>query len=78
MTFGHSGAGYEITGSLDDVDAMQNYLKSLWKFTKKAYKKGTKQEDLVKGLEMIPGAPEWKGRGIERSISAAYQELGEE
>lgn len=75
--FGHSGEGYDITGDMQDVKAMQNYLQKMWKFASKAYKKGTSQEDLLNGLETIPGAPEWKGGGIERSISAAYMELEE-
>lgn len=73
--FGHAGEGYEVTGDLSDIKAMQNFLKKLLKFTKKSIKKGISQEDLLKGLEIIPGAPEWKGSGIERNISAAYQEL---
>jgi len=75
--FGHAGEGYEITGNLDDVKAFQNYLKKLWKFSSKAYKKGISQEELAKDLNFIPGAPEWKGGGLERSISAAYLELEE-
>ncbi|MEO0339698.1 MAG: MBL fold metallo-hydrolase [Bacteroidota bacterium] len=75
--FGHAGEGYEVTGGLDDIKAMQKYLKKLLKFGKKSIKAGISQEDLLKGLETIPGAPEWKGRGLERNISAAYQELGE-
>ena len=73
--FGHSGNGYEVTGTLDDIKAMQSYFKNLLKFGKKALKAGKSQEDLLKGLETIPGAPEWKGRGIERNISALYEEL---
>lgn len=73
--FGHAGEGYEVTGNLSDIKAMQNFLKKLLKFTQKSIKKGITQEELLKGLEIIPGAPEWKGSGIERNISAAYQEL---
>lgn len=75
--FGHSGEGYEVTGTLDDIKAKQNFLKKLLKFTKKAIKAGKSQEELLKGLEMIPGAPEWKGSGIQRPVSAAFQELQE-
>lgn len=76
IIFGHSGEGYDVTGTIDDLKAMQNFLKSLLKFTKKSIKAGKSQEEVLKGLEIIPGAPEWKGGGIERNISAAYQELG--
>ena len=74
--FGHSSEAYDVTGSLDDLKAMQNFFKRLLKFTKKSIKKGLTQEQLLEGLETIPGAPEWTGGGIERNISAAYQELG--
>jgi glyoxylase-like metal-dependent hydrolase (beta-lactamase superfamily II) len=76
--FGHAGKGYDVTGSLDDLKAMQNFFKRLLKFTKKSIKKGLTQERVLEGLETIPGAPEWTGGGIERNISAAYQELGGE
>lgn len=76
--FGHSGEGYDITGTLDDLQAMQHFFKRLLKFTRKSIKKGLTQEQVLEGLEIIPGAPEWTGRGIERNISAAYQELGGE
>ena len=73
--FGHSGNGFEVTGNLEDIKAMRNYLRKLLKFGKKSIKAGKSQEEVLKGLEMFPGAPEWKGRGIERNISALYQEL---
>ncbi|HKK75157.1 MAG TPA: MBL fold metallo-hydrolase [Saprospiraceae bacterium] len=76
--FGHSGEGYDVTGTLDDLKAMQHFFKRLLKFTKKSIKKGLSQEQVLEGLEIIPGAPEWTGGGIERNISAAYQELGGE
>lgn len=76
--FGHSGEGYPITGTADDLKAMENYLRSLLKFMKRSLRKGTSLEDLKASTTAIPGAPEWKGRGIERSLDSAWMELTEE
>ena len=37
-------------------------------------KAGKSQDELLK-TESIPGAEDWKGKGIERSIKAAWTEL---
>jgi len=37
-------------------------------------KKGKPKEEILKNTE-IPGSPEWKGEGIERPLTAAYEEL---
>ncbi|NRB64436.1 MAG: MBL fold metallo-hydrolase [Saprospiraceae bacterium] len=76
--FGHSGAGYPVTGNKDDLQAMQNYLRSLLKYVKKQMKKGLSVEEITKITDQIPGAPEWTGRGVGRSISAAFEELSEQ
>lgn len=76
--FGHAGEDYPLTGNQDDLKAMQNYLHSLLKYVKKEMKKGLSMEDISRKTESIPGAPEWSGRGVERSISAAYEELSAE
>ena len=72
--FGHALDPEKVTGTADDLKAFEKYLKSLLKYVKKGIKKGMDAEALGK-IEAIPGAEEWQGRGIERSISAAYQEL---
>ena len=77
--FGHAAEGYEITGTQEDLKAFENYLNRLLQYTKKEIKKGKSLEDLkAAGLTAIPKAEEWSGRGIERSLQAAYEELTEE
>lgn len=73
--FGHANEGYPVTGSHMDLSAMQNYLEKLLQYTRKAYAEGTTEKDLIAKTTSIPGAEEWKGQGVERSISAAYLEL---
>lgn len=72
--FGHAGTGYEVTGSREDVTAFRNYLTKVLDFTEAAIKAGKTKAELLKATE-IPGAPEWKGDGIERPLGAAYDEL---
>lgn len=73
--FGHAGEGYSVTGNHDDLKAMQRYLRSVLKYVKKEMRRGRTMEEVSKATESIPGAPEWSGRGVERSISAAFEEL---
>ena len=76
--FGHSADGIPVTGTEKDLAAMQNYLSKLLKFVKKEIKAGKTKEQLAEAkLQSIPGAEEWKGQGIERSINAAFDELME-
>lgn len=73
--FGHANDGFPVTGSRDDLAAMQNYLGQLLKYVQKAIAEGTTEKDLIAKTTVIPGAEEWKGQGVERSIAAAYLEL---
>ena len=72
--FGHSGTGYEITGTKDDVKAFRNYLGKVLEYVEGEIKAGKTKADILRATE-IPGAPEWKGEGIDRPLSAAYDEL---
>lgn len=72
--WGHSLDPEKVTGNKADVKAYQNYLKSLMTFVGGEIKLGKTKEDILKATE-IPGAPEWKGDGIQRSLTAAYDEL---
>lgn len=76
--FGHAGEGYEIIGNHEDIKAFKNYLESLLEYVSKEIKSGKSVEEMKEGLTSIPGAPEWKGDGIERSLSSAHMELTEE
>ncbi|MCI5082593.1 MAG: MBL fold metallo-hydrolase [Saprospiraceae bacterium] len=73
---GHAGEGHDITVTRKDLKAKQKFLKALLKYTKKGIKQGKTIAELSKA-EVIPGAEEWQGRGMERVITAAYGELTE-
>lgn len=73
---GHSGAGYDVKGNRDMLLSFHDYLGNVLKFTGDAIKAGKTKEDILKTTE-IPGSPEWKGDGIERPLTAAFEELTE-
>ncbi|WP_235298761.1 MBL fold metallo-hydrolase [Portibacter marinus] len=75
--FGHSGEGFEITGSIEDVKAFTNYLEQLMLEVEKGIEAGKSLQDLKKEMTVVKGAPQWSGNGIERSLDAAYMELTE-
>jgi cyclase len=75
FVFGHSGTGYEITGNKADINAFKDYLEKLLEFGKnEIIRSGKSKEDFLKA-KSIPGVTEWKGDGIERSLSAVWEEL---
>lgn len=73
--FGHSANGHEVRGTSEDIKAFQNYLEKLLEFGMASKKAGKSLEELKKETKIIPGAEEWKGKGIERSLDAVYAEL---
>lgn len=76
FVFGHAGDGFPVTGTREDLNAMQNFLSKLLAYTKQQIKIGkTKEQVIAEKPEVIPGAPEWKGQGLERGLTAAYEEL---
>ncbi|MCX2575425.1 MBL fold metallo-hydrolase [Pedobacter sandarakinus] len=72
--WGHALDPEKITGTKADVKAFQNYLEQLLSTVGKEIKSGKSKEDILK-IATIPNAPEWKGDGIQRSLTAAYEEL---
>ena len=71
---GHAADGYDIVVNKKDIGAFKNYLSKVLEFTAAEIKAGKTKEEIIKATE-IPGAPEWKGDGIDRPLSAAYEEL---
>ncbi len=71
---GHAGEGYGITLQTDDLGRFADYLSNLLIYVSGEIKSGKTKEEILKSTE-IPGSPEWKGGGIERPLTAAYQEL---
>jgi cyclase len=74
FVYGHAGTGYEITGNADDLRAFRDYLGSVLKFAEAEIKAGKTKEEILKAT-VIPGADQWKGDGIQRPLTAAWEEL---
>lgn len=72
--FGHASEGYPVTGTSGDLIAFKNYLDALLSHTSKEIALGKTKEEFLKTTE-IPGASEWKGDGILRPLTAAFEEL---
>ena len=73
--FGHSDGGYGITGTTEDVRAFQQYLEQLLVFGEQCKKQGLSLEEAKEKTKIIPGAEQWRGNGVSRSIDAIYEEL---
>jgi glyoxylase-like metal-dependent hydrolase (beta-lactamase superfamily II) len=74
--FGHAFDPEKVSGNKDDLKAMQNYLAMLLQFVDREMRAGRSKEEIVKATS-IPGVTEWQGDGIERGLTAAYEELTE-
>jgi cyclase len=74
--FGHSLTAGEETGNADRMKMFQDYLGKVLQFAEAEVKKGTTKEDFIKNTS-IPGVTEWSGQGIERPLTAAYEEVTE-
>jgi len=74
IIFGHSLNAGEETGTTEDVKKFQDYLGKVLSFAEQEIKKGVSKEEFIKNTS-IPGATEWTGQGIERPLTAAYEEL---
>lgn len=71
---GHSGNDYDVKGSKEMLSSFQQYLANVLKFVGDEIKAGKSKEEILKATA-IPGSPEWKGDGIERPLTAAFEEL---
>ena len=74
--FGHAFDPEKVTGNKEDLRAMQNYLSKLLEFVEGEIRSGKSKEEILKA-KAIPGVAEWQGDGIERGLTAAYEELTE-
>ena len=72
--FGHAGTGYEVTGKAGELNKFRDYLGNVLKFVDGEIKAGKTKEEIIK-TKIIPGGEEWKSDGIERPLTAAYEEL---
>jgi glyoxylase-like metal-dependent hydrolase (beta-lactamase superfamily II) len=72
--FGHAFDPEKVTGNKEDLKAMQNYLAKMLQFVEGEIKSGKSKEEILKATS-IPGVSEWKGDGIQRGLTAVYEEL---
>ncbi len=71
---GHALDPEKIIINKDDIKAFQNYLQQVLAFAASEIKAGKTKEEFIKNTA-IPGNTEWQGDGIERPLTAAYEEL---
>ncbi len=74
FVFGHAFDPEKVTGNMDDIKAMQNYMDRLADFAIAQIKAG-KSKDEFTAATAIPGVTDWQGTGIKASLSAAYDEF---
>ncbi|MGB8191658.1 MAG: MBL fold metallo-hydrolase [Chitinophagaceae bacterium] len=72
--FGHSLEPGKETGNAEDLKMFGDYLEKLLKFAESEFKAGKSKEEFIKNTA-IPGVTEWKGDGIARPLTAAYEEV---
>lgn len=72
--FGHSLNPGEETGTAENLKKFQDYLGKVLAFAEAEIKRGASKEEFIKNTS-IPGVTEWSGKGIERLLTAAYEEL---
>jgi cyclase len=72
--FGHAAEGYGVTGNGEDLKAFQDYLTKLLVFTESEIKAGKTKEEFIK-TTVLPFQTQWKGDGLQRSLTAAYEEV---
>lgn len=72
---GHAGDGYKVVINKGDIRAFKNYLQRAVDYTSAQIKLGKSKEQIIQATTVISGAEEWKGEGIERTLTAAYTEL---
>jgi len=74
FVFGHAFDPEKVIGSMDDVIAMQNFMEKLENYVATSIKAGKTKDEILQATS-IPGITDWQGDGIQRGITAAYEEL---
>lgn len=72
--YGHSGTGFDISGTADDLKAFRDYIGNVLKFVEGEIKAGKSKDEILKAT-LIPGSEAWKTDGIQRPLQAAWEEL---
>ncbi|RFZ95555.1 MBL fold metallo-hydrolase [Mucilaginibacter conchicola] len=74
FVYGHAFDPEKVVGTMADLKAMQNFMERLVDYVGSSIKAGKTKEQIL-ATTAIPGVTEWKGDGIERGLTAAYEEL---
>lgn len=74
FVFGHAFDPVKVTGTMEDVKLMKDFMEKLVAFVDSSIKAGKTKEEILSS-KAIPGVTEWQGDGIERGLTAAYEEL---
>jgi glyoxylase-like metal-dependent hydrolase (beta-lactamase superfamily II) len=74
LIFGHSLHQGQETGTIEDIKKFQDYLAKVLRFAEAEIKRGVSKEEFIKHTA-IPGVTEWQGDGIQRPLTAAYEEV---
>lgn len=72
--FGHAFDPVKVTGTAEDVKAMKNFMEKLVAYVEGGIKAGKTKEEIL-SAKSIPGVNGWQGDGIERGLTACYEEL---
>lgn len=72
--FGHAADGYNVVGNTDDLKKFSDYLGAILTFTESEIKAGKTKEGFLTN-KSIPNMGEWKGDGLIRPLTAAWEEL---
>jgi cyclase len=74
FVYGHAFDPAKVVGTIDDLKAMQNFMEKLVAFVDSGIKAGKTKEQILSATT-IPGVNDWQGDGIQRGLTAAYEEL---
>ncbi|HEK20816.1 MBL fold metallo-hydrolase [Mucilaginibacter sp.] len=74
FVFGHAFDPDKVVGTMADLKAMQNFMERLVAYVDSSIKAGKTKEQILASTA-IPGVTDWQGDGIERGLTAAYEEL---
>jgi cyclase len=74
FVYGHAFDPAKVVGTIDDLKAMQNFMEKLVAFVDSSIKAGKTKEQIL-STTAIPGVTDWQGDGIQRGLTAAYEEL---
>ena len=72
--FGHSLTPGEETGTREDLKRFADYLDKVLRFAEAEVKRGVSKEEFIKNTT-IPGNTLWSGDGIQRPLTAAWEEV---